>query len=265
MIRQQHGPLVAYEFESLRGRSGVAHGIFTRHGGVSPTPWHSLNLSTATGDSAANAEENTRRVCGTFGLSAAEAVTSRQVHGSRVAAVTAGQRGQRVGDYDGLISDVPGTVLMQRHADCPPILLFDPRRRAIGIAHAGWRGTLANICAETVRAMGDTYGSQPSDLIAAVGPAIGVCCYHVGEDVQQAFAERHEDARQWLVRRPNGKVHLDLWQANRTMLFNAGVRQIEVAGICTACHVDDFYSARRENRRNGCFASAIMLPESKRS
>jgi polyphenol oxidase len=259
LIRQPIGSLVAYEFESLRPHRNLAHAVFARHGGVSPSPWHSLNLSTATGDSQANIDENYRRVYGAFGQSPANAVTSHQVHGHSVAVITAAQRGQRLDNCDGLVTDSPEVVLLQRHADCAPILLYDPKRPAIGVAHAGWRGTLAGITGELVRAMCDAFGSRPGDLVAAIGPTIGACCYDVGKEVQQAFVERYADARRWLRTCDGGKTKLDLWEANRALLERSGVHQIEVAGICTACNVGEFYSARAENRMNGCFGAVIAL------
>lgn len=288
MIRQAYGPLAAYEFESLRPHRRLAHGIFTRHGGVSPSPWHSLNLSTATGDSRDHIDENYRRVYGALGHSPATAVISHQVHGSGVAVVTGEQRGRWLDSCDGMVTAEPGIVLLQRHADCAPILVYDPKRPAIGVAHAGWRGTLAGIAGELVRAMCEAFGSRPGDLIAAIGPSIGVCCYDVGAEVQRGFVAQHPDAVQWLFasEQPapsplqslsvpgrgdrhtddlmssagdDGKVRLDLWEANRAMLAGAGVREIEVAGICTACNVGEFFSARAENRRNGCFGAVIAL------
>jgi len=279
LIRQAYGPLAAYEFESLRPHRRLAHGVFTRNGGVSPSPWHSLNLSTATGDSRDHIAENYRRVYGALGHSPATAVISHQVHGSSVAVVTGEQRGQRLNSCDGLVTDEPGIVLLQRHADCVPILVYDPKRPAVGVAHAGWRGTLAGMAGELVRAMCEAFGSRPGDLIAAIGPSIGACCYDVGAEVQRGFVERHADAGTWLTaggRTPvsrtavrssgivalagdDSNVRLDLWEANRAMLAAAGVREIEVAGICTACNVSEFYSARAENRRNGCFGAVIAL------
>ena len=258
LIRQQHGPITTHHFASLND-ARIAHAIFARHGGVSPAPWHSLNLSTATGDSLDHIAENYRRVYGALGYTPADAVTSRQVHGATVAVVDGAQRGQRLGDCDALITNTPDVVLLQRHADCPPIFLYDPQRRAIGVAHAGWRGTLANIAGETVRAMSEAFGSQPSDVIAAIGPAIGACCYHVGVEVQQAFTKHYALGQTWLHANGDGNVYLDLWEANRAQLQAAGVHAIEVAGICTACHISEFYSARAERRMNGCFGAAIAL------
>jgi YfiH family protein len=264
LIRTQHGAILTYEFESLRARRGVSHAVFARHGGVSPAPWQSLNLSRSTGDSAENIEENFRRVCGAFGLTPAQAVTSVQVHGRQVATVGANEHGKRLPSCDGLVTNTPGTLVVQRHADCPPIMLYDPVQHAAGVAHAGWRGTLAGIAPRMVSAMREAYGSEPGDLIAAIGPAIGACCYAVGTEVREAFATQHSDGERWIRDGADGRSYLDLWEANRAMLLAAGVKEVEVAGICTACHVHDFYSARRENRRNGCFAAAIVLVPARR-
>src|SRR5438270_1868860 len=179
MIRLQTDSIVRYEFASLCRYGGLRHAVFGRHGGVSPAPWQSLNLSTSTGDSAENVCENYRRVYALLGYTTTDAVISRQVHGNRVAAAGRAERGLRLPDCDALITNEPDVVLLQRHADCPPIFLFDPKRRALGVAHAGWRGTLANIAAAMVRGLAEAYGSRPSDLIATIGPGIGACCYHV--------------------------------------------------------------------------------------
>jgi YfiH family protein len=258
MIRSPRGSLVAYEFASLRVQPSLVHAVFARHGGVSPQPWRSLNLSITTGDTPENVTENYRRVYGALGYTPHAAVTSRQVHGNHVVVVDGAQRGQCVPDCDALITRTPHTVLLQRHADCPPVFVYDPRRRAIGVAHAGWRGTLANIAGVMVKAMQDAFDTKPSELIAGIGPGIGACCYHIGAEVQQAFIARHAQGRAWL-QECNGKAYLDLWEANRAMLAAAGVREIEVAGICTSCQAQDFYSARAERRQNGCFGAAIAL------
>jgi YfiH family protein len=211
-------------------------------------------------------------VYGALGYAPHEAVTSRQVHGKRVVVVDGAQRGQCIPDCDALVTRTPHTVLLQRHADCPPVFVYDPQRRAIGVAHAGWRGTLANIAGEMVKAMQDAFGSRPADLIAGIGPGIGACCYPVGAEVQQAFITQHERGHEWLRAEPceggyaepsqgSVRVYLDLWAANHAQLQAAGVREIEAAGICTSCHVQDFYSARAEQRQNGCFGAVIALKD----
>ncbi|MBI5880235.1 MAG: peptidoglycan editing factor PgeF [Chloroflexi bacterium] len=259
MIRQNHGRLAAFHFKSLDAHSALRHGIFTRHGGVSPAPWASLNLSRATGDSASNVAENQRRLAAALGFHPRDAVTSSQVHGNTVRRAGRDARGGRLPDCDALISNEPGVLLLQRHADCPPVVLYDPVRRAIGLAHSGWRGTLANIAGELVQAMQEEYGSNPADMVAGIGPAIGACCYHVGNEVSQSFVDRYAHGHAWVEARADGRAYLNLAHAIEAQLREAGVRAIEQAELCTACHVDDFYSARAENRLNGCFGSAIAL------
>ena len=259
MHRQPHGAVLSFQFASLLSQRGVSHGIFARHGGVSPAPWASLNLSTSTGDSQANVAENHRRLYAALGFARGDAVTSRQVHGNTVRAVGRAERGNHLPDCDALISNTPGVVLLQRHADCPPVFVLDPQRRAVGVAHSGWRGTLSNVAGAMVRAMQDAYGSAPEALVAGIGPAIGACCYHVGNEVSQSFVERYAHGQHWISPRADGRVYLNLAQAIRAQLLEAGVRQIESADLCTACNVHDFYSARAEHRLNGCFGAAIAL------
>ena len=157
----------------------VTHGFSTRKGGVSPAPWDSLNLDDRRGDDLANVQENFRRLCAALDVDVQRIVLSRQVHRDDVRTVTADDCGKglwRMQDYDSadaLITDVPHIPLVVFSADCNVILLHDPVRRAIGAAHAGWRGTALGIAAKAVRAMADTYGCDPSDIRAAVGPAIG--------------------------------------------------------------------------------------------
>lgn len=261
LIRQSHGHLAAYHFDSLGAHRGLRHAVFTRHGGVSPAPWASLNLSASTGDTTANVAENQRRLVGALGFRPRETVTSRQVHGSTVRVVGHAERGARLPDCDALVTDAPGVVLVQRHADCPAVFVFDPKRRAIGLGHSGWRGTLANIAGEMVRAMHDAYGSEAGDLVAGIGPAIGACCYHVGNEVSQSFVERYAHGRAWVEARGDGQVYLNLARAIEAQLRESGVHAVEQSGLCTACRVDEFYSARAEHRLNGCFGSAIALAD----
>jgi YfiH family protein len=146
-----------------------------------------------------------------------------------------------------------------RFADCVPILLHDPRRGVVGLAHAGWLGTVRCTAAAAVQAMTEHYGSRPADIQAAIGPSIGPDHYEVGPDViarvEQSFGAQASE----LIRKHGQKKHFDLWQANRLQLEQAGVSQIEVAGICTACHLEDWYSHRAEKGRTGRFGALIAL------
>jgi YfiH family protein len=256
--RVQEGGIVLYQPEVMERFSGVRTAVATRHGGVSPAPFDSLNLSTAVGDDRANVEENLTRLYLALDLDVSAAVDARQAQGGQVALVTESKRGTRIGEVDALITNLPGVPLMLRFADCVPVLFYDPTHRAIGVAHAGWRGTVAKVVANTVRAMGEAFGSKPDELRACVGPSIGPCCYEIGEDVsarvRQAFPEPGD-----LLIPLNGSHYFDLWDANARLLRELGVAEIEVAGICTADHTEDFYSWRRENARTGRFAAVVAL------
>lgn len=252
------GGLPLCQFDNLAGFAAVVHGVSTRRGGVSEAPWDTLNLSHTKGDDPNHVDENHRRFCQALQVVSGSVVTAYQVHGTRVARVTVAQRGERQAQCDALMTDAPGVPLMLRFADCTPVLLYDPVRQAIGLAHAGWRGTVAQIAAVTVTAMQETFGSQPGDLVAAIGPAIGPCCYAVGHEViDQVHA--HLPQAGMLLPRVEGRPHFDLWTANRQQLAACGVQNIEVAGVCTACHRDWFYSHRAEQGRCGHFAALLAL------
>lgn len=187
---------LVYLASDVLENSAIVHGFSTRKGGVSPTPWDSLNLDDRRGDDLANVQENFRRLCTALDTDVQRAVLSRQVHRSdvrRVTAVDCGKGLWQPQDYDSadaLVTDVPGIPLIVFSADCNVLLLHDPVRRSSGAAHAGWRGTAAGIAAETVRVMAEDYGCDPADLRAAIGPAIGPCCFETDGDVPEAPAGR---------------------------------------------------------------------------
>ena len=258
-----------YTFPSLSAFPGLIHAVSTRHGGVSRPPFATLNLTWAVGDDPEAVEENHRRLCAALGVPREALVSPRQVHGAEVRRVGASDRGRFIPGCDALITDEPGVVLLLRFADCVPIFLYDPRRKAIGLAHAGWRGTVAGIAQATVRAMTEAFGSRPGDLVTALGPAIGPCCYEVGPEVVAAVNTAFGPDNGLLshpvsnpYRLTHKRAHFDLWAANERQLRAAGVVRIEVAGLCTACHTDEFFSYRAENGRTGHHGALICLRES---
>ncbi len=208
----------------------------------------------------------------TIGAMPETTAMSGLIHGTTVTTVTEAHAGcgvtdpaTTIRDSDGLITDVPGLTLGMCFADCTPLLVVDPVRRAIGLAHAGWRGTLAGMPGALVRAMTDAYGSDPADLIAVIGPAIGPEVYEVGPDVAEPFAAAFPDgtATRPIPERP-GKSLLDLWTANAAQFERAGVRtdNIGVSGICTLTHGDRYFShrhAQRHGEREGRFAVFLRL------
>jgi len=150
-------------------------------------------------------------------------------------------------------------TLFMRFADCVPILLHDPERSVVGVVHSGWPGTVKKILSTTISMMEESYGSLPENIRAAIGPSIAAHHYPVGQDVvdqvHEAFGEKASD----LLPSQDDAVQFDLWRANRLLLEQAGVHQIENAGLCTACHLDDWYSHRGERGKTGRFGALIAL------
>jgi YfiH family protein len=260
VIRRRPNGIVYYQFDALT-ESGVKHGIFTRLGGLSAPPYASLNVGHTVGDENERVDANQRLIFATLGLKEADVVTAHQVHGNRVAPVGAGDGGRVIPATDGLITRSPGQALLMRFADCLPLLLYDRRTGAVGLAHAGWRGTMRNVAGETVRAMKDKLGCNPADLVAGLGPAIGVCCYQVGQDVVDAARETFSGSNVFLQMHADGSFHFDLAGANAWQLRQAGVCHVEFSSLCTACRTDEFFSHRAEQGRTGRFAVLLVCPD----
>ncbi len=252
-----------YVFEHLADQAGLSHAIFTRHGGVSHPPFATLNLSRSVGDVPEAVAENHRRATATLGIALERLCTSWQVHGAQALVLDQPNWGERpLPQADILLTNQPDVWLSMRFADCVPILLYDPVHQAAGLAHAGWRGTLAGAARAAVVAMSAAFGSRPADLLAGIGPAIGPCCYRVGPEVAEAFTRAFgPEATAWLRLADGGGPHLDLWESNRAQLVAAGVRQIEVAALCTAHLRHEFFSHRGERGRTGRFGVVIGLRE----
>ncbi|MEK7324421.1 MAG: peptidoglycan editing factor PgeF [Chloroflexota bacterium] len=256
MLEHISGDIHYFTFNSFPNGS-LTHAIFARAGGVSPQPWASLNMSISTGDSAENARANRVRAFEALELPAESMADVWQVHGTETIRADAPRGGHSPIKADGLITDRPGVTLFQRFADCAPILLYDPKRHALGMVHAGWRGTVERAAASPVKAMAEAYGSRPADLIAGIGPSIGPDHYEVGPEVAEAARRAFDNADELLI--TNNKIHFDLWAANVCVLREAGVEQIEVAGLCTACRNDLFFSHRAEAGKTGRFGAVIAL------
>ena len=248
--------------------SGIPHGFSTRKGGVSLPPWDSLDLGPGRGDDPAAVAENYRRFCGVLGVSPERAVLSKQVHETTVRRCTqedAGKGLQRERDYtaDALITDVPGLPLTVFSADCGILLLHDPVQNAIGAIHAGWRGCAGGIVEKTVQELGRAYGSRPEDLLVAIGPCIGACCFETDDDVPQAMTGALGAEAAPYLEQHGPKWHVDLAGLNRQWLLRAGLSpaHITVCGLCTACRPDLFWSHRKMGEARGVQAAMICLPE----
>ena len=261
MIRRQESGLSYYHFANLATHSSVVHYVFTRKGGSSHPPFASLNVGHTVGDEDRAVARNHTLIYQAANTCEENVVTAYQVHGSRVVAV--GQIHHQIyRETDALVTNVAGLMLMLRFADCTPVMLYDPMHEAVGLVHSGRMGTLAQIVNHTVDCMSEEYGSQPSKLLAGIGPSIGPCCYQVGPEVVADVRAKFPEAEGSLVKQTDGTFHFDLWGTIRRQLEIKGVQRIEVTGICTACHVDEFFSHRAERGRTGRFAALIGLSRS---
>jgi YfiH family protein len=238
----------------------ITQAIFTRRGGVSPEPWNSLNVGGSVGDEGAHVAENRIRSFQVMGRDPASIHDVWLVHGTDIVYADAPRLLEHpAAKADILLTNKVDVSLFMRFADCTPIFFYDPVKQVIGMAHAGWMGTVHNVAGAAVTAMQQRYGSKPADILAAIGPAIGPDHYEVGSDViaevQSAFGE---DAQRLLISR-DGSTYFDLWTANQIQLENAGVEKVELSGICTACHLDDWFSHRAEKGKTGRFGALMAL------
>ena len=248
-------------YPALEKLPGFVHAFSTRLGGVSEGIYSSMNLSFTRGDNENSVMENYRRLADAVGFSVENIVTSDQTHTANVRVVTEADRGNGITkprpytDVDGMITNVPGLVLATFYADCVPLYFIDPVRKAIGLSHSGWRGTAAHIGAVTVRKMQEEYGSLPEDIYGAIGPSICQECYEVSEDVifefQKTFPE--ESWKKLFYRKENGKYQLNLWEANRQIMLEAGLTEehISLPGLCTCCNPEFLFSHRASRGKRG--------------
>lgn len=259
-----HAPTSSHRTSPLLG--AVRHGFSTRLGGVSRPPFDSLNLGVGRGDAPEAVAENYRRFCAHVGADPRRVVLSKQVHETTVRLCRAEDAGKGLHtprDYtaDALITRENNLPLVVFSADCGVILLHDPVEKAIGAIHAGWRGCAGGIVEKTVRAMGEAFSTDPRNLLAAVGPCIGQCCFETDGDVPHAMtAALGAEAAPYLERR-GPKWHVDLAGLNRQWLLHAGVRanHIDVCGLCTACHPEWFWSHRKMGEQRGAQVAMIVL------
>ncbi|MDA8124197.1 MAG: peptidoglycan editing factor PgeF [Deltaproteobacteria bacterium] len=258
----RRGAIEYLEDAGLAAHPFLTHGFCTRRGGVSEGPFASLNTGEQVGDRAKDVRRNLSAIGEAFAIPEGRLVLMQQVHGDRIEVIDDnGCPADPVPECDGLVTDCPGVALAVKTADCVPILFADPVRRAIGVAHAGWRGTALGIAGKLARLFQERYSSRLEDLLVAIGPAIGPCCYQVDGPVREAFAARPEASR---LLRPcpeqAGRWRLDLPLANRLELTALGIptENISLAGQCTACRTDLFFSHRAEQGRTGRQISFLM-------
>lgn len=255
-----------YKFKNLSGFSHLVHFVTTRAGGVSLAPYDSLNLGLHTADVTNHVVTNRALLAQHTGISEDKFLYASQVHSGDVKVIDS--ESVRNGiltsapQTDATITDIPGICLMVMVADCVPLILFDPKKNVSAVIHAGLRGTVKHITANTIAVMINRFGCNPSDILAGIGPSIGPCCYEVGEEVKTVVEQSFGTTKGYLVyKTPESKPYFDLWYANHKQLTDKGVipEHIETSELCTRCHADMFFSSRASKGITGRFAAGICI------
>jgi YfiH family protein len=264
MEMKKAGKVHYLEPQQMMKRGGAVMGFTTRHEGVSRPPYNSLNLGSNTFDSPHSVEGNRSLLARSVGTSLDRMVTVKQVHGTDLLVIDAPNPDFvhfHALECDGIITNQPQVLIGVTVADCVPVLLYDPVKGAVAALHAGWKGTAGEICRKGVTALRELFGSAAGDILAAVGPAIGPCCYEVDAPVMEAFKKGASGWELHAVPRGEGKWGLDLAGANRRQLLDAGIADgnISVAGQCVSCNPDLFFSYRRDGGETGRQMAFIML------
>ncbi|MBN1102424.1 MAG: peptidoglycan editing factor PgeF [Deltaproteobacteria bacterium] len=251
--RSEVAGVTVLQFRRLSAEPGLVHAVFTRQGGVSDRPYHSLNTSYSTGDHPERVTQNIEII--REAMAARELVFMNQAHGKSILVLSRCSPSPKAGPdrrADAMITDRPHTALMVKQADCQGVILYEPSRRVVALVHCGWRGNTLNILGSVVARMESDFGCRAGRMLAAVGPSLGPCC---GEfrSYRQIFPKSFTS---FMVR----ESYFDLWRISRWQLLEAGLEEenIAVAGICTRCRTDLFFSYRAEGL-TGRFATAVML------
>lgn len=268
MILCEKDEIPFLQLPSFQKQKWLHHAFATRLGGVSTGIFSTMNLGFNRGDSDANVLENYRRFCAAAGFDLQDLVATAQTHQTNLLRVGAKDRGAGIlrpkpwHDIDGLVTNEPHVALCVYGADCVPMLFADPVHHAIGVAHAGWRGTVAGIAATTVAKMKREFGTQAGDLLVGIGPSIGPCCFEVDTPVAEKFLTcPFLPVKTCVVKKDNGKWNIDLWEANAQILRKAGVCHIEKGMICTKCHSDLLWSHRATGGKRGGMCGILCIEE----
>lgn len=261
------GDLTYITFPKLENTGIVNHLFSTRLGGVSKGQYSSMNLSFTGGDKRENVMKNYEILCSAIGTKVNRLVLSKQTHTNNVLTVTENDCGVGIfkpsfQDIDGLVTNKPQVALVTQYADCTPLLFCDPVKKVIATSHAGWRGTVKEIGKVTVEKMTREFGCDPKDIIACIGPCINKCCYEVDTPVFEAFsALMYLDLSKIFTQKSQDKYMLDLVEANRQILINAGISpdNMDISDICTCCNASELHSHRATNGKRGNLAAIIEL------
>jgi len=238
----------------------VPHGFFSRRGGISPQPWASLNVATSVGDSRDNVIENRNRIMHIFGKNYTDVFDVWQIHSD---IVQSSEEPRSIGEPhkkgDAIITSNPQVALMMVFADCVPILLYDVKKNIGAIVHAGWQGTVKYIACRTIEKMQNEYGCDTQNILAGIGPSISVDHYEIQNSTAEVIRESFPNGSEKIIAQRDDKLFFDLWAANELLLRRYPLKSIEIAGICTACELKDWYSHRAENGKTGRFAAVLNI------
>lgn len=251
---------IKYYIFDIFPENDVIQAIFTRNGGISPAPWASLNQGGTTGDIRSRVVDNRRLAFNSVKLEVGSIFDVWQVHGTRIIYTNKPRNlDQPHEKADVIATDKPGISMFMRFADCVPILMFDPKNRVIAITHAGWQGTVKRIAGITVKYLVQNFRCKPEEILAGIGPSIGPDHYIIQKDVVDRVEKSFKGKSHLILHNSEGNTYLNLWEANRICLNEAGVQKIESSDLCTACNLDDWYSHRAENGRTGRFGVIFAL------
>ena len=260
------GDLVYITFPKLEALGILNHAFTTKLGGVSKGHFSSMNMSFNRGDERSSVIKNYEIICGAVGIDTKNLCFSKQTHTDNVLVVTKNDRGTgfnrpEFSDIDGLVTNNKNVALVTQFADCTPLLFCDPVKKVIASSHSGWRGTVKRIGKKTVETMVDNFGCDPKDIVAAIGPCIGKCCYEVDSPVYDEFQKADFNNDLIFTEKENGKYMLDLRLANKIILNEAGIREenIDVADVCTCCNSNEMFSHRANGTKRGNLAAIIEL------
>lgn len=266
--REIQGRLAIYKSPLLKMQQGLVHGFSSRAGGYSREPFASLNLGLTSGDQLMDVRQNRLLFATTLGIGPERVVCGRQVHSTNIAQVSQAEMGsgfleaaQALPDTDGLVTNERGIALLTLYADCVPVLFYDPLQRVIAVCHCGWRGTVGKIAAKMAALMVKEYGCQPEQICAAIGPSISKAVYEVDTPVLEQFYQAFSFADQLIDPVDDTHGNIDLWEANRLQLLEAGLQKehIDVSGLCTFKNHQHFFSHRAENGKTGRNGALLMM------
>lgn len=269
IVCENEVPVIQYK--KLNEIPWIRNGFSTRIGGISEGIYGDMNLSFTVGDEEQNVMENFRRFGKTaLGIPVENMVYSHQTHTTNVMRVDASHKGMGIlqernfHDIDGLVTNEPGLCLVTSYADCVPLYFVDVKNRAVGLSHSGWRGTVGNICKNTLDLMAEEFGTKPEDVTACIGPSICMDCYEVSGDVAERFAENYDKTQQDILKaKENGKFLLDLHRANYYNMVNCGIKEenISMPDLCTCCNGTWMHSHRASGGKRGGLCAFLEIQE----